>query len=112
MHWQQDRRVLDYCDRHGILLQSEIPAWGYDTFQGMCSHPLPELMQNGLEQLQEMIERDRNMPPEQLPQIPEDRNDLKAMLKPYPGAGMAFWPVDRRVADVRNDNPDLFVPHA
>jgi beta-glucuronidase len=23
VHWQQDRRVLDYCDRHGILIQTE-----------------------------------------------------------------------------------------
>jgi len=36
--------------------------------------------------------------------------DLKAMLRPYPGAGMAFWPVDRRVGNVRNDSPDLFAP--
>ena len=35
---------------------------------------------------------------------------LKALLKPYPGAGMAFWPVDRRVGNVRNDSPDLFAP--
>jgi|SRR5215472_858359 len=61
VHWQQDRRVLDYCDRHGILLQSEIPAWGYDTFKN-APHPLPEIMQNGLDQLHEMIERDRNHP--------------------------------------------------
>jgi beta-galactosidase len=61
VHWQQDRRVLDYCDTHGILLQSEVPAWGYDTF-GKDAHPLPAIMQNGLEQLQEMIERDRNHP--------------------------------------------------
>ena len=26
VHWPQDTRVLDYCDRHGILMQSEIPA--------------------------------------------------------------------------------------
>ena len=62
VHWQQDRRVLDYCDRHGILLQSEIPAWGSGTFEGMGSHPQPEIMENGLEQLQEMIGRDRNHP--------------------------------------------------
>jgi putative SOS response-associated peptidase YedK len=37
---------------------------------------------------------------------------LKAMLKPFPGPGMAFWPVDRRVGNVRNDSPDLFAPHA
>ena len=35
---------------------------------------------------------------------------LKAMLRPYPAAGMAFWPVDRRVGNVRNDSPDLFAP--
>jgi putative SOS response-associated peptidase YedK len=37
--------------------------------------------------------------------------ELKAMLKPYPGGGMAFWPVDRRVGNVRNDSPDLFALH-
>jgi putative SOS response-associated peptidase YedK len=36
--------------------------------------------------------------------------ELKAMLKPYPGNGMTFWPVDRRVGNVRNDSPDLFTP--
>ncbi len=36
--------------------------------------------------------------------------ELKAMLKPYPGAAMAYWPVDRRVGNVRNDSPDLFAP--
>jgi len=61
VHWQQDRRILDYCDRHGILLQSEIPAWGYDTFKD-APHLLPQIMQNGLEQLHEMIESDRNHP--------------------------------------------------
>jgi putative SOS response-associated peptidase YedK len=37
-------------------------------------------------------------------------NDLKSMLKPYPGKGMTCWPVDRRVGNVRNDSPDLFAP--
>ena len=37
-------------------------------------------------------------------------DELKAMLKPYAGAAMAFWPVDRRVGNVRNDSPDLFAP--
>ncbi len=27
-HWQQDDAVYDYCDRHGILVQEEIPFWG------------------------------------------------------------------------------------
>ena len=34
--------------------------------------------------------------------------DLKTMLAPYPGERMAFWPVDRRVGNARNDSPDLF----
>jgi putative SOS response-associated peptidase YedK len=38
------------------------------------------------------------------------RTALNAMLKPYPGAAMTFWPVDRAVGDVRNDSPDLFAP--
>ena len=37
-------------------------------------------------------------------------NDLKSMLKPYPDKGMTFWPVTRRVGNVRNDSPDLFAP--
>ncbi len=27
-HWQQDERVLDWCDRHGMLVQEEVPLWG------------------------------------------------------------------------------------
>jgi len=62
VHWQQDRRVLDYCDRHGILFQEEIPCWGGATFEGMTNEPSAEIMQNGLEQLREMITRDGNHP--------------------------------------------------
>jgi beta-glucuronidase len=62
VHWQQDERVLDYCDRHGILLQEEVPTWGSQTFSGMGEQPSPEIMANGLEQLREMIQRDRNHP--------------------------------------------------
>ncbi len=62
VHWPQDRRVLDCCDRHGILMQSEIPAWGYDTFAGMSTDPGRAIVENGLAQLREMIARDRNHP--------------------------------------------------
>ena len=61
-HWPQDKRVLDYCDRHGILMQSEIPIWGWETFRGMTAEPDADILQNGLEQLREMIARDRNHP--------------------------------------------------
>jgi beta-galactosidase len=62
VHWPQDKRVLDYCDRHGIFIQTEVPTWGPDTFKDMKDEPDLEIMQNGLEQLQEMIARDRNHP--------------------------------------------------
>jgi beta-galactosidase len=62
VHWPQDKRVLDYCDRHGILVQSEIPTWGYDTFARMGAEPNADILQNALEQLREMIARDRNHP--------------------------------------------------
>lgn len=62
VHWQQDKRVFDYCDRHGILIQEEVPAWGSATFKGMTNEPSPEIMRNGLEQLREMITRDGNHP--------------------------------------------------
>jgi beta-galactosidase len=62
VHWPQDKRVLDYCDRHGILIQTEIPAWGPDTFKGMAAAPDADILENGLEQLREMIARDFNHP--------------------------------------------------
>jgi len=62
VHWPQDKRVLDYCDRHGILMQTEVPTWGPDTFERMGPQPDDDIMENGLEQLREMIARDRNHP--------------------------------------------------
>ena len=40
--------------------------------------------------------------------VPESA--LKSLLRPYPEHAMAFWAVDRRVGNVRNDSPDLFAP--
>jgi beta-glucuronidase len=62
VHWPQDRRVLDWCDQHGIFLQTEVPTWGPKTFEGMTGQPSDEILTNGLEQLREMIARDRNHP--------------------------------------------------
>ena len=62
VHWPQDRRVLDYCDRNGILIQTEVPTWGPQTFAGMANEPSQVILQNGLEQLRELIARDRNHP--------------------------------------------------
>ena len=62
VHWPQDRRVLDFCDLHGILMQEEVPAWGWETFHNTTDEVQHALEQNGLEQLQEMVARDRNHP--------------------------------------------------
>lgn len=62
VHWPQDRRVLDFCDRHGILMQEEVPAWGPETFSETSDNVQHALEQNGLEQLREMVHRDRNHP--------------------------------------------------
>ena len=62
VHWPQDRAVLDWCDRHGMFIQTEVPTWGSATFRGMTNEPSAEIMNNGLEQLREMIARDRNHP--------------------------------------------------
>ncbi|MGB7762622.1 MAG: glycoside hydrolase family 2 TIM barrel-domain containing protein [Bryobacteraceae bacterium] len=62
VHWPQDRTVLDWCDRHGMFIQTEVPIWGPDTFRGMTHEPSVDILNNGLEQLREMIARDRNHP--------------------------------------------------
>jgi beta-glucuronidase len=62
VHWPQDRRVLDFCDRNGILMQEEVPAWGWETFHDTSDEVQHALEQNGLEQLREMVARDRNHP--------------------------------------------------
>jgi len=61
-HWPQDRALLDWCDRHGVFIQTEVPTWGSATFRGMTNEPSAEIMNNGLEQLREMVARDRNHP--------------------------------------------------
>jgi putative SOS response-associated peptidase YedK len=41
---------------------------------------------------------------------PMTERAVKTLLRPYPENAMAFWAVDRRVGNVRNDSPDLFAP--
>jgi putative SOS response-associated peptidase YedK len=47
---------------------------------------------------------------EWLGERPLPTNTLNDLLKPYADNAMAFWPVDRRVGNVKNDSPDLFTP--
>lgn len=49
-HWQQDDWVYDWCDRHGLLVQEEIPYWGKQP-EGDPDKLWPVVCQ----QLQEMI---------------------------------------------------------
>ena len=62
VHWMQDRHLLDWCDRHGMLVQLEVPTWGAETFQKMSPELERALQENGLEQLREMIAQNRHHP--------------------------------------------------
>ena len=50
-HWQQDDWVYDWCDRHGLLVQEEIPFWGKQP-EGDPDRLWPVVCQ----QLREMIQ--------------------------------------------------------
>jgi len=41
-----------------------------------------------------------------------DTERLKALLVPYPSGGLTMWPVDRRVGNVKNNDPSLVEPVA
>jgi beta-galactosidase len=55
-HWQQDENIFDWCDRHGILVQEEIPYWGGSTIIN------DTLLKIGIQQLDEMIDAHFNHP--------------------------------------------------
>ena len=56
-HWQQDDFILDWCDRHGMLVQEEVPFWGPDPEKaGGLQTDI------ALQQLEEMIAAHRNHP--------------------------------------------------
>ena len=43
---------------------------------------------------------------------PAKSDELKAILGPYPSAGMTCWPVSKRVDNVKNNDPNLVEPIA
>ena len=55
-HWQQDEYVFDWCDRNGILVQEEIPYWGWPTLLN------DTLLNLGRQHLNEMIDNHYNHP--------------------------------------------------
>lgn len=56
-HWQQDEQVYDWCDRHGILVQEEVPFWGKDPEEAG-----PEQLAEFARQITEMVEAHGNHP--------------------------------------------------
>lgn len=56
-HWQQDDWVYDWCDRHGMLVQEEVPFWGPNpTVAGPMQTTVFE------QQIAEMIQAHGNHP--------------------------------------------------
>ena len=47
---------------------------------------------------------------EWLAEEPANEAALKEMLVPYPAERMAMWPVDKRVGNVKNNDPSLIEP--
>jgi putative SOS response-associated peptidase YedK len=45
-----------------------------------------------------------------LGELPADLDRLKTLLVPYPANDMVIWPVDRRVGNVKNNDPSLIEP--
>jgi hypothetical protein len=43
---------------------------------------------------------------------PAEPAQLKALLAPYPADQMTLWPVDKRVGNVKNNDPSLIEPIA
>lgn len=56
-HWQQDDWVYDWCDRHGMLVQEEVPFWG--ATPSVAGEQQWKIFK---EQLQEMVSAHRNHP--------------------------------------------------
>ena len=50
--------------------------------------------------------------PQWLGEAPATPGELKALLRPCPSEELETWPVDRRVGNVRNNDPSLVVPIA
>jgi beta-glucuronidase len=57
VHFQQDDAFYDFCDRNGILIQEELPLWGWDTPPGNDT-----VSQIAYRQLEAMIRNHYNHP--------------------------------------------------
>lgn len=55
-HWQQSKKILDWCDRNGILVQEEIPHWQSPI------EPDEGTMPVSIQHAEEMVSRHYNHP--------------------------------------------------
>ena len=56
VHWQQDDSFFDWCDRHGMLVQEEVPLWGQPK------EPVTHEKLLAIAQIDEMMESHFNHP--------------------------------------------------
>lgn len=56
-HWQQDDVIYDWCDRHGMLVQEEVPFWGASP-----AAVEPEQWEMAKQHIHEMLRAHRNHP--------------------------------------------------
>lgn len=56
VHWQQDDFFFDWCDRHGMLVQEEVPLWGQPK------EPVTHEKLLAIAQIDEMMESHFNHP--------------------------------------------------
>ena len=56
VHWQQDDAFFDWCDRHGMLVQEEVPLWGQPK------EPVTHEKLLAIAQIDEMMESHFNHP--------------------------------------------------
>jgi hypothetical protein len=47
-----------------------------------------------------------------LGEVPASPDELRALLMPCPAEDLALWPVDKRVGNVKNNDPPLVEPVA
>lgn len=55
-HWQQDSSLFDWCDENGLLVQEEIPYWGYPK------EATPKQLEIAKQQADEMVFFHKNHP--------------------------------------------------
>jgi beta-glucuronidase len=58
VHYPQNPRIYDFCDRHGILLIPEIPVWQFNAKQFAD----PKVLALAKQMMREVIEQDGNHP--------------------------------------------------